>query len=145
MIQKLISSKLDRAFSLTFDFFNNLQEKDLKLKLPSLPSNTLGGQVWCMIGGRESYTRAINYASWQGFSCSLKNEHVQHEVIKSLRDSQDNMKEIDFGSLDETQYDFVLDLLEHEIQHHGQLIRLIRYAYENKLKFPKSWSKRYTV
>ncbi|WP_246939451.1 hypothetical protein [Bacillus pinisoli] len=36
----------------------------------------------------------------------------------------------------------LIDLLEHEVQHHGQLIR---YAYANKLEFPKSWGIRYTV
>jgi hypothetical protein len=35
-----------------------------------------------------------------------------------------------------------MDLLEHELQHHGQLIR---YVYGNKLEFPESWKKRYTV
>ena len=33
-------------------------------------------------------------------------------------------------------------LLEHEVQHHGQLIR---FVYGNKLSFPESWNKRYTV
>ena len=34
------------------------------------------------------------------------------------------------------------DLLEHEVQHHGQLIR---YVYGNRLSFPGSWKRRYTV
>jgi hypothetical protein len=33
-------------------------------------------------------------------------------------------------------------LLEHEIQHHGQLIR---FVYGNRLSFPESWNQRYTV
>jgi spore coat protein CotF len=35
-----------------------------------------------------------------------------------------------------------MDLLEHEIQHHGQLIR---YIYGNKLTFPNGWKQRYNV
>ena len=36
----------------------------------------------------------------------------------------------------------LVTLLEHEVQHHGQLIR---YVYANGLSFPASWSERYTV
>jgi hypothetical protein len=39
-------------------------------------------------------------------------------------------------------HDFALDLLEHEIQHHGQLIR---FGYSNSLAFPPSWNSRHTV
>lgn len=37
---------------------------------------------------------------------------------------------------------FALDLLEHEIQHHGQLIR---YFYALGLEFPKEFSDRYAL
>jgi hypothetical protein len=36
----------------------------------------------------------------------------------------------------------VLDLLEHEAQHHGQLIR---YLYALKLAIPDSWKARYAL
>ena len=35
-----------------------------------------------------------------------------------------------------------LDLLEHETQHQGQLIR---YVYGLKYKFPKSWAERWAL
>ncbi|WP_261177856.1 hypothetical protein [Anaerobacillus sp. CMMVII] len=46
------------------------------------------------------------------------------------------------NSIDEINSNLLIDLLEHEVQHHGQLIR---YAYANKIDFPKSWNFRYTV
>ena len=38
--------------------------------------------------------------------------------------------------------EYLFALLEHEVQHHGQLIR---YCYGNKIAFPQSWHDRYTV
>jgi len=49
---------------------------------------------------------------------------------------------MDFMSLNDTQVSLAFDLLEHETQHHGQLIR---FVYGNGLTFPASWNKRYTV
>lgn len=45
-------------------------------------------------------------------------------------------------NLTENQTDFLFTLLEHEVMHHGQLIR---YIYGNILRFPDSWTDRYTV
>lgn len=36
----------------------------------------------------------------------------------------------------------LMSLLEHEVQHHGQLIR---YLYGNRLAIPQSWKARYTL
>jgi len=52
------------------------------------------------------------------------------------------MKEIDFSDLSEAQVELAFDLLEHAVQHHGQLIR---FVYGNRLTFPDSWNQRYTV
>lgn len=52
------------------------------------------------------------------------------------------MEYLEENQLNEGQTEFLHELLEHEIMHHGQLIR---YMYGNKLGFPKSWSDRYTV
>jgi hypothetical protein len=63
-------------------------------------------------------------------------------VLAALRSSADRLSEISFELLSDRQLELGFDLLEHEIQHHGQLIR---YVYGNKLSFPSSWNKRYTV
>jgi hypothetical protein len=44
--------------------------------------------------------------------------------------------------LTEAQQRLVLDLLEHEAQHHGQLIR---YLYGLGLQIPASWKERYAL
>jgi len=139
----LIIQKIERAFSLTQDLTAYLDEAHLGLDLPDLPSNKIGEQLWCMIGARESYLNAIKSEKWVGFACSLEDTTSKPAILAALTQSQQAVIEfITTTTLNNTQAYFLLDLLEHEIQHHGQLIR---YVYGNKLDFPKSWNERYTV
>lgn len=139
----ILLSRLQNAFNLTTDLVDSLSEEHLKLKLTGMPSNTIGEQIWCVIGARESYTNAIANKGWVGFSCSLENPHSKNQMKASLKKSEaDCMATLSRFQLKENQLEYLLSLLEHEVQHHGQLIR---FFYGNKLAFPKSWNQRYTV
>ena len=137
-----LKAKLDRSFMLTHDLVTHLDESALSLDLPGLPSNEIAGQLWCVVGARESYLKAIQMGGWQGFSCSLKTPRVKGAVLATLETTYQQMNDIDFTGLASPQMELAFDLLEHEIQHHGQFIR---YVYGNRLTFPESWHKRYTV
>ncbi len=141
MLNKL-KENLQRAFTLTHDLVTHLEEKSLTLDLPNLPSNQIAGQLWCVVGARESYLKAIKAGEWSGFSCSLKSPLEKQAVLDALEASFTLLNGLDFENLAEGQMKHAFDLLEHEIQHHGQLIR---YIYANELTFPDSWHKRYTV
>ena len=141
MSQKL-KARLDKAFALTQDLFAHLDEASLQLDLGRMPSNRIAGQVWCIVGARESYVKAIKAGGWQGFACSLTAPGEKRAVLDALATSHRAMSEVDFAQLSEQQAALAFNLLEHEVQHHGQLIR---YVYGNRLTFPKSWNDRYTV
>lgn len=138
-----IKRNLDRAFSLTLDLAEHLPEEAFKLDLGGQPSNTIGEQFWCVVGARESYHEAIKNDRWSGFGCTLKDTASKQEVSRCLRESAsaslDYCRDL---TMTESQTEFLLALLEHEVQHHGQLIR---YVYGNRLSFPLSWNARYTV
>lgn len=137
-----LKAKLDRSFKLTHDLVHHLDEESLSLDLPGLPSNRISGQLWCIIGARESYIQAIETGGWRGFTCSLESPQVKDSVLAALEATHKRLGEISFADLDDIQLDLAFDLLEHEVQHHGQLIR---FVYGNGLTFPDSWNKRYTV
>jgi hypothetical protein len=141
-VSQQLKAKLDRSFKLTHDLVVHLDETSLNLDLPGLPSNRIADQLWCIVGARESYTKAIEMSGWRGFSCSLSTPQVKQSVLAALEATYNQMSEIDFTNLTDVQIEFAFDLLEHEIQHHGQLIR---FVYGNGLTFPDSWNKRYTV
>lgn len=111
----------------------------------SIPSNTIGGQFWCLIGARESYAKAIKENGWAGFSCSMSFESTndKKEVSKMLSQTAQDFERILEGIEWTDERDgLLLDLLEHETQHQGQLIR---YVYGLKYKFPKSWAERWAL
>ena len=140
---KILIKRLHKAFELTVDLVHAMTIDDLKLNLKGMPSNTIGEQLWCIIGARESYLKAIINGGWVGFSCSLDDTTSKDKIMLCLKKSaEDNLKYLNNFELNEVQVELLFCLLEHEILHHGQLIR---YIYGNKLTFPKSWNERYTV
>jgi len=141
-MKSIIINKLNRAFELTRDLAVHLDESALILHLKDLPSNSIGEQFWCIIGARESYLKAAQQGKWAGFTCSLKDTKSKQEIIDKLSLTQEQLNDLTNIDLDEARLELLFDLLEHEIQHHGQLIR---YVYGNELTFPVSWHTRYTV
>lgn len=137
-----LKAHLVRSCRLTHDLFTHLHEEALGLDLPNLPSNRIADQVWCIVGARESYTKAIEAGGWQGFSCSLTTPRAKKAALAALDATLERLGAIDFTGLSEPQLDLAFELLEHEVQHHGQLIR---FVYANALSFPASWHERYTV
>ena len=138
----MLKARLTQSFQLTYDLVAHLDEASLNLDLPGLPSNRISAQLWCLVGARESYLRAIAAGGWQGFACSLMAPQAKESVLSALESTQQRLSARDFSDLTEAQEELAFALLEHEIQHHGQLIR---FVYGNGLTFPKSWNLRYTV
>lgn len=143
-LNSTIKDSFTRSFMLYNDLTNSLDEPSLDLKLPNLPSNTIGLQLWCVVGARESYAKAIEANEWSGFSCSLQKPNDKGSVLAALQSSEtvvtDALENIDAYS--DVQNQLAIDLLEHECQHHGQLIR---YIYALKLDIPESWKQRYAL
>ena len=137
-----LKARLDRSFGLTYELVAHLDESALGLDVPGLPSNRIAGQLWCIVGARESYTKAIQAGGWDGFSCSLKTPRIKESVLAALNATRLRLAGIDFTNLSDAQLELGFGLLEHEVQHHGQLIR---FAFANRLTFPEGWNRRYTV
>jgi len=138
----ILKAKLDRSFKLTGDLVAHLDEGALGLDLPKLPSHRVADQHWCLVDAQESYSKAIETGGWKGFSCSLGTPRVKQSVLSVLQATRQRLADMNFADLSDRQIDLAFALLEHEVQHHGQLIR---FVYGNGLTFPDSWHERYTV
>lgn len=140
----LIEERFRRSFQLYWDLAATLDAVALGSKLPGVPSNTVGAQLWCVVGARESYARAIAAGAWAGFACSLDEPGDPASVVEALERSERAVVEVLGGA--ETHSDqqdrLMLDLLEHEAQHHGQIIR---FLYALRLPIPDSWKERYAL
>jgi hypothetical protein len=138
--------RLARANQLYVDLVAQLPASSLGARLRELPSDSIQNQLRCVVGARESYTKAARAGSWQGFASSLDRvptgdaEAVRaavnssHEVVESFLD--------DLDPADDYAVDQAFALLEHETQHHGQLIR---YLYGLGIPRPESWQHQYAL
>lgn len=139
-----IAESFGRSFDLYRDLVDSLDEETLAAKLPGLPSNSLGSQLWCVVGARESYTVALREKAWSGFSCSLQTTTEKLPVSAALLSSAEGVRGMldSVSSFTEAQNRLLIALLEHEVAHQGQLIL---YLYGLRLAIPESWKKKYAL
>ena len=139
----MLTDRLAHAMALTNALAAGLTAEALAQRNGSARSNTIGAQFWCVCGARESYARAYEAGAWQGFSCSLTDAGAPAAVNAALASGRAKvMASIEAASMDGAREAILFDLLEHEAQHQGQLIR---YFYANDLLFPPEFAKRYAL
>lgn len=143
-IGKIIEDSFERSFGLYDDLISSLDETTLAARLPQIPSNALGLQLWCVVGARESFSRAIAADQWSGFHCSLETATEKAPVAEALQRSALAVSEVlkTIATYSDVQNRLIIDLMEHEAAHHGQLIR---YLYGLKLVIPQSWKTKYAL
>jgi len=144
VIDDAVRERFERSFGMYRDLVDAVGSDGLTRRLGDLRSNTIGAQLWCVVGARESYSRAIAAGAWSGFSCSLDDTKDPAKVRASLDASQEAVRGALAGleATDAAGWGYALDLLEHEAAHHGQLIR---YLYGLDLTIPESWKRRYAL
>ena len=103
----------------------SLESSTLTQHLEVPKNKSVGEHFWCLIGARESYTRALKAGGWEGFSCSLKRIDKAPLILEHLQASSAAFQQTVDTIEDWTaaQENLLLDLLEHETMHEGQLIR----------------------
>jgi hypothetical protein len=144
VIDDAIRERFERSFVMYRDLVDAVGANGLTQRLVDLRSNTIGAQLWCVVGARESYGRAIEAGAWAGFSCSLDDTADPAKVRAALDASQEVVRAALAGldTADAPRWSLALDLLEHEAAHHGQLIR---YLYGLGLAIPETWKRRYAL
>ena len=139
-----VQEHLKAIFAMHQDLAETLPDEAFSEKL-SVPSNTVGAQFWCIIGTRESFARAIAAGAWSGWNCSMagedaaKKEKVTEKLQQAAQQLHEALSDVEWN---EARDGMLLDLLEHEAQHQGQLIR---YVYGLKHKFPDSLASRWAL
>lgn len=145
-LSSLLETRLDSSYALYNDLVDSLSDDDLTSKLPGLRSNTIGEQLWCVVGVRESYAKAIDAGEWRGFGCSLSGDAVKVKagVASALTNGVTLVKAATAAIKDrnDSQDDWIVALLEHEAGHQGQLIR---YLYGLNLEIPQSWKDKHAL
>lgn len=145
-MNELLRRRFSRADTLYLDFVEAVSSEQLASHLADLPSDTVGHQLWCVLGARESYPRAARAGQWQGFTSPVTAAQatdaaaLRAAFAQTASDVDDWIAGLD--AADEASFTYALALLEHETQHHGQLIR---YLYGLGIERPESWRRQYAL
>lgn len=143
-IADLLIERFARADRLWLDLVDALSPEQLGSRLATLPSNTIGEQLWCVLGARESYPRAARAGEWRGFTSPLDAaEATEPSAVRKALEQTSADVAAWLGELDShDDHRYALALIEHETQHHGQLIR---YLYGLRIDRPESWQRQYAL
>jgi len=136
-MHELIVNRLLNRFSAYKELAEMLDDDLLNQKVDVRKHKSLAEHLWCVIGARESYARAIEQGSWIGFSCSMQS-FAADEFSRKLEDSSLAVEHAIQTVPDwtEERSSFLATLAEHEVMHEGQIIRHM-YALDRDL--PSSW------
>lgn len=142
----VLRRRLARANTLYVDLVDTVTPAHLGSRLADLPSDTVGHQLWCVLGARESFPAAARAGQWQGFTSPVEGEQLTdpaalRAALESTAADVDAWVEGLSGD-DEQSFAYALALLEHETQHHGQLIR---YLYALDIPRPATWREQYAL
>jgi hypothetical protein len=144
-VQHLIDARLDAVFGLYDELIASLDGAQLRQSLP-VPSNPIGMQLWCVVGARETWARAMETGTWGPFGCSIASfEDTQKPglIADALSTSASAFREAALTNPeDEARTDLKLGLLEHESQHLGQILR---YLLGLGIEPPPGWKKRFAL
>ena len=130
-----ITDHLEDKFTLYEEFASALPDDAFGEHLGKLKSNSIGEQLWCIVGTRESYAKALEAGEFSGWGCSLAST-AGDAIRPGLEASAGLVRERLADDLDDPRQDLALQLLEHETQHMGQLLR---YLLGLELEVPAGW------
>ena len=132
-----IVKNLETRFDAYADLITQTDDDALQKKLDVEKHKSLAEHLWCIVGARESYAKALTAGQWEGFGCSMtsfsqadfgdtlcKSAHEVLTAIRSIEDWTDEREEL------------LATLAEHEVMHEGQIIR---HIYGAGAEVPSSW------
>jgi hypothetical protein len=126
-----------KRFSAYSDLTSSIDDDLLNTKIDVPKHKSLTEHLWCVVGARESYSKAIDQGVWEGFNCSMGTFGLNDFRMK-LDESAAAVESAIGSVIDWTpdRSNLLTTLAEHEVMHEGQIIRHM-YALEREL--PDSW------
>ena len=137
-MREQIMNRMNARFQAYRDLAAMLDDDLLTRKIDVPKHKSLAEHLWCVVGARESYARALEQGSWVGFACSMQ-AFSPDDFRAKLADSGAALQAAAGAVSDwnDERLDLLAAVAEHEVMHEGQIIRHM-YALERDL--PQSWT-----
>lgn len=139
-MHQTVIKHLQERFQSFADLAAQIGDAELGEKLDVPKSKDLLTHMWCVIGARESYAAALKAGSWSGFNCSLDEYNVtgvRDKLASSAAAFAEAVAAIDTWTPERDE--LLASLMEHEVMHEGQIIRLW-YALGHELPQSIKWA-----
>ena len=136
MRDKIIAN-LEARFDAYADLIEQSDPAALEARIDAPKHKSLAEHLWCIVGARESYAKALEAGKWDGFACSMAS-FSPDDFRYSLNQSAESVLSAISGIEHWTdEHDALLATLsEHEVMHEGQIIRHVLGKQET---LPASW------
>jgi len=140
---KLLVKKIDEIMTQYNDFLDFIGPDDLNKQLVLASSNTIAQHLRCVIAGRISMLDSFPTNKNFEWHVSIKDDELndfkkmQFHLSKS---GKDLMSMLTSNDLNEQQKEILLDMINHEYMHQGQLVR---YLIHHGMGYPQSWDKKW--
>lgn len=133
----VLLDQLNTRFGMFEELAASVNDADFHRRLDTPRSKTIAEHLWCVLGARQSYARALKAGEWTGFQCSLEESAGREEFLAELERSARELNQTVNAVTDWTdgRKQLLAQLHEHETMHEGQLIRQV---YGLGLEMPKS-------
>ncbi|MBO6558771.1 MAG: hypothetical protein JJ934_14520 [Pseudomonadales bacterium] len=139
-MRDVLIDALKKRFASYQDIIDSVTDDELGQKLDVPKHKALAEHMWCVVGARESYAKAITDGSWMGFSCSLTSFGHADFVAKLASSANDVIAAIDsLEDWNDEREALLLTLFEHEVMHEGQIIRHL-YGAEHNIPETVKWA-----
>jgi len=139
-MRETIVDNLAKRIGFYDDLIEQAGDSTLAAELAVPRNRSLGAHLWCIVGTRESYAKAIAAGEMSGWSSSVERFEQGEFRDKLTRSGRDLLDAINAVSDWTPERDKLLaQVAEHEVMHEGQIIRLM-FGLEQPLPSSCSWA-----
>lgn len=141
-MRETIVNNLVNRFGFYADLATQVDDETINAKMDVPQHRSLALHLWCVIGTRESFAKAIEAGQMRGWSSSVGNFEREEFIAKLEQSSQTLLDAIESVGEDEwtpARERLLAQVAEHEVMHEGQIIRLM-FGLQKPLPSSCSWA-----
>lgn len=136
-----IIHNIERRFGFYADLVQQIDDETIKASLDVPKHRSLGSHLWCVVGTRESYAKAIaageEMRGWSSSASTLDRAELADKLDASATTLLAAVRAVSEWTPQRER--LLATVAEHEVMHEGQIIRLM-FGMEKELPASCSWA-----
>ena len=125
-MREVIVANLRRRFGFYADLAEQVDDENINAELDVAGHRSLGLHLWCVVGARESFAKAIVAGEMRGWASSVATFSHDEFVAKLAESSRTLLRAIgDVSEWTPERHRLLAEVAEHEVMHEGQIIRVM--------------------